>query len=75
MPDKVTHWTPERIRTLADRLGAKADKPDRGLEALALALDVSFYTVSRWAKGLFAPDKRNAKALDEVDACYNGGRG
>ena len=68
MPDKVTHWTPERIQKLADRLGAEMGKPDRALEALALALDVSFYTVSRWEKGLFAPDKRNAKALDEVEA-------
>ena len=57
---KPNHWTPERIQTLADRLGS--------LEALAVALDVSFYTVSRWAKGKFSPDKRNAKALDEVEA-------
>ena len=64
----TNHWTPERIKALANRLGAEADKPDRGLETLAVALDVSFYTVSRWAKGKFSPDKRNAKALDEVEA-------
>ena len=60
MPDKVTHWSPERIRALADRLGS--------LEALAVALDVSFYTVKKWVRGQFSPDKRNAKALDEVEA-------
>ena len=70
MPDNVT-WTPERIQALADRLGGLEDRPDRGLEALALALDVSFYTVTRWTRGLFCPDKRNAKALDEAEACYN----
>ena len=66
MPDKVTHWTPERIQALAARLGS--------LEALAVALDVSFYMVSRWAKGKFSPDKRNAKALDEVEAQQGPGR-
>ena len=71
---RPSHWTPERIRALADRLGAEADRPDRGLETLAVALDVSFYTVSRWAKGLFGPDKRNAKALDEVEAQQGPGR-
>ena len=64
MPDKHSHWTPERIRALADRLGS--------LEKLSVALaDItghcSFYTVNRWAKGLFSPDKRNARALDEVE--------
>jgi len=73
MPDKVTHWSPERIQALADRLGAEAHKPDRGLEALALALDVSFYTVTRWTKGLFCPDKRNSRALDEVERAIMAG--
>ena len=63
---KANHWTPERIRALADRLGS--------LEALAVALDVSFYTVKKWAKGKFSPDKRNAKALDEVEARKGPGR-
>ena len=61
-----SHWTPARIQALADRLGS--------LEALAVALDVSFYTVSRWAKGKFSPDKRNAKALEEVEARKGPGR-
>jgi len=60
-----SHWTPARIQTLADQLGSK--------EKLAVALaeitgHCSFYTVNRWTKGLFSPDKRNAKALDEVEA-------
>jgi len=63
---RPNHWTPERIQALADRLGS--------LEALAVALDVSFYTVNRWVKGRFAPDKRNAKALDELVARQGPGR-
>ena len=65
MPDKA-NWTPKRIKVLADRLGS--------LEALAVALDVSFFTVHRWVKGRFSPDKRNRKALDEVEARKGPGR-
>lgn len=53
-------WTPARIKALADRLGS--------LEALAVALDVSFFTVHRWIKGRFGPDKRNSKALDRLES-------
>ncbi len=59
-----TDWTPERVKALADRLGS--------IEALAAAIsnitgNCSFWTVYRWAKGLHGPDKRNIKALDEID--------
>jgi len=57
---KPNHWTPGRIKALRKRL-------ELTRAGFAERLSVGYSTVCLWEQGGAKPDRRNAKALDELD--------